>query len=131
MFIAGVFINEIYSAVSMNSGFFTFGVLEKGLIFALIYLSYIWIFTRQHELLALIGAGGIVFIIMSLSPCSLEVDNANWNWSKTILFIFCIVSAAIANYQGEKLLEEDDEKIKSDQRALIREEIENAKREEH
>lgn len=134
MFIAGVVINGIYSVVSMNSNFFTFGVLEKGIFFALIYLFYIWIYTRRHKMLTLIGVNciGLMSIFSTLS--SFGVDNirySNWYGNYIILIIFCIVSAGIAAYQSEKLLEEENETIESNQRALIREEIENAKREEH
>lgn len=132
MFIAGVAINGIYSVVSMNSSFFTFDVLKIGFIFAVLYLCYIWICTRRHTLLAIIGWnciwGMIYFFGLS--------DNLFGNWNLNLIYIgvkyiYDIVAIIIAFYQSEKLLEEDNATIESNQRALIREEIENAKREEH
>lgn len=131
MFIAGVVINGIYSVVSMNSGFFTLDVLTYGLIFAMIYLFYIWVETRKHKMLSLIGVG-CIFLIMTFATIPYtEKSNFNWNWFQIIELIWCFVSAGIASYQSEKLLKEENETIESNQRALIREEIENAKREEH
>ena len=45
MFVVGVIINGLYSVISMKSNFFTFQVMAKGVIAALVYLVYVWIST--------------------------------------------------------------------------------------
>lgn len=110
MLVIGVVINGIYSVVSMNSSFFTFEVLASGFVSALFYLFYIWINTIRHKILAVIGITyfGLMFIFMSSSFEEVASSFSNWNWRDTIMSIFFIASYQIASYQGNKLLEEDN-----------------------
>lgn len=113
MFVVGVIISGIDSVVSKQSGFFTFDVMTEGLITALVYLGYIWINTRRHQLLACIGVLGIGSMVIFAVFSSEGVSNAfsGWDWKATIMCIYYIVAYQIASYQGKKLLEEDKETI--------------------
>lgn len=113
MFVVGVIISGIESVVSKQSVFFTFEVMADGLFTALVYLGYIWINTRRHQLLTYLGVLGIGFMVMFAAFSSEGVSGAfsGWNWKDTIMCIYYIVVYQIASYQGKKLLEEDKETI--------------------
>lgn len=64
MFVVGVVISGIYSVVSNQSGFFTVEVMADGLFTALVYLGYVWINTRRHQLLVCLGVACIGFMFL-------------------------------------------------------------------
>ena len=112
MFVVGVCLSGLYSVISMQSNFFTFAVIAKGLIDALMYLIYVWMNSRRHKVLAYIGFFGLGFVILFISFSSEGVAGtfSNWNWYNTVMCVEYSVAFLIAIYQGEKLLEEDKEK---------------------
>ena len=109
MFVVGVIINGLYSVISMKSNFFTFEVMAKGVIAALVYLVYVWISTRRHKLLACIGVIGIglVVIFASFSSEGVVGTYSSWNWKETVMLICYVIAFQIAKYQSKKLIEED------------------------
>lgn len=113
MFVVGVIISGIYSVISKQSGFFTFEVMADGLFTALVYLGYIWINTRRHQLLTYLGVLGIAFMVLLAGFSSEGVSGVfnSWNWKNTIMCIYYFVAFQIASYQGSRLLEEDKEAI--------------------
>ena len=113
MFVVGVIINGLYSVISIKSNFFTFEVMTKGVIAALVYLGYVWINTRKHKLLADIGVIGIalVYLFASFSSEGVVGTYSSWNWKETVMLICYVIAFQIANYQSKKLIEEDKETL--------------------
>ena len=113
MFVVGVVISGIYSVVSNQSGFFTVEVMADGLFTALVYLGYVWINTRRHQLLTCLGVAciGFMFLFVLFSSEGVSGAFSGWNWKDTVMCVYYIVSYQIASYQGKKLLEEDKENI--------------------
>ena len=108
MFVVGVIINGIYDVISTNSNFFTFEVVAKGFVMALVYLAYIWINTRRHQMLVNLGIFSCCCLVLMLKRNSFEeLVVSGWNWYSTILCIYFVVAYPIARYQGKKLLIED------------------------
>lgn len=113
MFVVGFIINGLYSVISMDSNFFTFGVASDAILFALIYLFYIWVYTRQHKSLAIIGVVciGLMIIFANFSSVGIAASYSSWDWRDTVITICYIIVAFIADYQAEKLIEESKEPI--------------------
>lgn len=113
MFVVGVIINGLYSVISMKSNFFTFEVMAKGLMAALVYLGYVWMRTRKHQLLTMIGVLGLcsMGLLISFSSEGVAGSFSDWNWSSTVMFVYYVIAFQIAGYQSEKLLEEDKETL--------------------
>ena len=113
IFVVGVIIRGIYSVISKQSSFFTFEVMADGLFTALVYLGYIWINTRRHQLLTFLEVLSIAFMVLLVGFSSERISGVfnSWNWKNTIMCIYCIVTFLIASYQGSRLLEEDKETI--------------------
>ena len=55
MFVVGFIINGIYSVITMEANFFTFEVMADAIFAALFYLFYVWIYSRKHKLLTVMG----------------------------------------------------------------------------
>lgn len=105
MFVVGIIINGIYDVTSTNSNFFTLEVVAKGFVMALIYLAYIWINTRRHQMLATLGIFSCCCLALMLKRNSFEeLVFSGWNWYSTIVCIYYVIAYPIARYQGEKLL---------------------------
>lgn len=113
MFVVGVIINGLHSVISMDSNFFTFAVMANAMVAALVYLGYVWINTRRHKLLTLIGVLGIGLMVLFASFSSDGVTGtfSSWNWKDTVMIVYYFIAYEIASRQGEKLLEEDRETI--------------------
>ena len=105
----GIIINGCYSVISLEESFLSFEVIGNGLITALAYLMYIWIHTRRHKVLAIMGVCGIALIIL----CFLEKSTTPiaLNWKDTLFTIIYlatyVVAYVVASYQAKKLLEEE------------------------
>lgn len=113
MFVVSFIINGIYSVITMNLNFFTFEAMVNALFAALIYLGCIWINSRRHQLLAHIGALAICLLGLFIFFSSKGVSGSfsGWNCETIVMCIYYIIAFQIAEYQGKKLLEEDEETI--------------------
>lgn len=113
MFVVGFIVNGLYSVISLGENFFSFGVMTKGMFTALMYLMYVWIYTRRHRMLAVMGVVGIVLMIMFGEFSSEGIANtfSVWVWKDTVMMIVYLAAAFIADYQADKLLEEDKEQV--------------------
>ncbi len=109
MLIVGIIINGIYNVITTNSNFFTCEVVAGGFLMALVYLGYIWISTRRHQLLIILGlvSFAIMITLISISSVGVAGTFSAWNWYWTIWCIYCSISCVIAKYHGKKLLQED------------------------
>lgn len=113
MFVVGFIVNGLYSVISLGESFFSFGVMAKGMMVALIYLMYVWIYTRRHRKLAVMGVLGIAFMIMFAGFASEGVANtfSGWVWKDTVMTVVYLAEAFIADHQADKLLEESKEQV--------------------
>lgn len=113
MFVVSFIINGIHSVITMESNFFTFEVTANALIAAIVYLGYIWINSRRHQLLTLIGVLAICFLVIFIEFSSEGVAGSfsGWDWKATVMCFYYIIAFQIAKYQGEKLIEEDKKTI--------------------
>ena len=112
MFVVGFIINGLYSVISLGESFFSFGVTANAIFVALVYLFYIWLYTRRHRLLSLIGVCCIGLMILFIGFSSEGVANSfsGWDWKDTVMIIYC-VAFFIADHQADKLLEESKETV--------------------
>ena len=113
MFVVGVIINGLYSVISLGESFFSFVVMASAMLSALFYLVYIWINTRRHKYIALLGLFciGLFVIFASYSSEGSAGAFSSWNWKDTVMIVYYVISYEIACWQGKKLLEEDKESI--------------------
>lgn len=113
MFVVGFIINGLYSVISMDSNFFTFGVASNAILFAFIYLFYIWLYTRQHKLLTIIGVCciGLMLLFINFSSKGFAASFSSWDWRDTVTIICYFIASFIADYQSQKLIEESKEPI--------------------
>lgn len=117
MFCISLIINGIYNLISLDASFFSFEALSIAMLSALVYLVYIWSYTRRHKTLALIGisCSGLLLLFLSCSangaPVSFEgiaTSFGGWDWRAIVMIIYFVIAAFIADYQAEKLLKEDE-----------------------
>lgn len=108
MFVVGFIINGLYSVISLGESFFSFGIMAKGMLTALMYLMYVWIYTRRHRTLAVMGVVSIALMVMFAGFSSEGVANtfSGWVWKDTVMSVVYVVAAFIADHQVDKLLEE-------------------------
>lgn len=114
MFVVGVIINGLYNVISMGESFFTWGVMANALIYALVYLGWIWLHTRRHQLLASLGVLGICFMILFIAfdaEGGIAATYSSFNWRSIFTMIYCIATSHLADYQGKKLREEEKETL--------------------
>lgn len=113
MFIVGVIINGIYMAIFDDLNPITVKeVLVLGLFMALLYIVFVWINTRRHQMLILIGVTCCALVaVLCLSSlvggAGVVFSSFSNNWKQCMIWgIYGIISSQIASYQGRKLLEE-------------------------
>ena len=113
MFVVGFIVNGLYSVISLGENFFSFGVMAKGMLTALMYLMYVWVYTRRHRTLAVMGVVGIALMIMFAGFSSEGVANtfSGWVWKDTVMMVVYLAAAFIADHQADKLLEESKEQV--------------------
>ena len=121
VFVVGIIINGLYNVISMNASFFSFEVLVIAMLSALVYMLYIWIFTRRHKTLALIGvsSSGLLFLLLGCSfndvALSFEsIATSFGTWRDIVMIIYFAIVSFIAEYQAKKLLKEDKMNFEGD-----------------
>ena len=103
MFIVGVIIFGIHSIIQ-DSNFLNFEVMTEASLSALIYLIYIWIYTRKHQILASIGFLSVFLtVVFAYVAATGETGILSWNWYDVIMILYFVVASSIAKYQGKKL----------------------------
>ena len=110
MFIVGFIVNGLLDVIYLGKNFFSFGVMSKAILTALIYLMYVWIYTRRYIKLVFLGIFGICFMLM-FAFFSLEgVTFSDWVLKDTVTIIVRAVIYLFASFiafdQAGKLLEE-------------------------
>lgn len=111
MFVVGVIINGLYSVISMEESFFSWEVMAKAMIAALFYLSYVWVNTRRHRILASVGWIGIALLFMFSTFSSFEggsVMFSSWSWADTVMIAYYCIAYVLAFHQAKELLVEDE-----------------------
>lgn len=113
MFVVGFIINGIYSVITMGANFFTFEVMSDAIFAALFYLFYVWIYSRKHKLLTIMGVVciGLMLLFAEFSVEGVAGSLSGWNWKTTVMLIYYITASGIADYQANKLLEESKETV--------------------
>lgn len=113
MFVVGFIVNGLYSVISLGESFFSFGIMAKGMLTALMYLMYVWVYTRRHRTLAVMGVVSIALMVMFAGFSSEGVANtfSGWVWKDTVMTVVYVVAAFIADHQADKLLEESKEHV--------------------
>ena len=118
MSIVGIIINGFCFGIAMNSNFLNFDAIAYGIAMALVYLVFIWIFTRRHQWLASLGFFSFCLMLMliAFSSCGVAILSNYSNWYYICLFIYFIITGQIAKYHGQKLLEEDEKNLRRTQK---------------
>lgn len=118
MSIVGIIINGFYFGIAMNSNFLNFDAIAYGIAMALVYLVCIWIFTRRHQWLALLGflSFCLMLMLIAFSSGGVAIFSNYSNWYYICLFIYFIITCQIAKYHGQKLLEEDEKNLRRTQK---------------
>lgn len=113
MFVVGFIINGIYSVITMEANFFTFEVMSDAIFAALFYLFYVWIYSRKHKLLTIMGVVciGLMLLFAEFSVEGVAGSLSGWDWKTTVMLIYYITASGIADYQANKLLEESKETV--------------------
>ena len=113
MFVVGFIINGIYSVITMEANFFTFEVMADAIFAALFYLFYVWIYSRKHKLLTVMGVVciGLMLLFAEFSVEGVAGSFSGWDWKSTVMIIYYITASFIADYQAQKLVEESKESV--------------------
>lgn len=109
MFLIGIINYGAYNVLVNKQPFITFEVMADGAMVALIYLFLIWVNSRRHQKLTILGIVYMLIIFLYLYSNKMEVtlSESVVNWKAIYLVGYCIISFEISSYQGKKLLNQE------------------------
>lgn len=105
VFVLGAIIEYVYYGINYQKIQINVQIFQTGAALALVYLYWIWVFSRRHKLLAFLGTAAIaVFCICTIVDAG-ELTNmlASIEWAGYLMILVSIASAIIAYIQGKKL----------------------------
>jgi peptidoglycan/LPS O-acetylase OafA/YrhL len=104
-------VSGIYSVTSKNSSFINWDVMTGAFIVGVVYLGYIWMCTRKHKAITWLAVFAICLVIIFYGLSTAEGDSSllSFNWYDFVMIAIFFALFQIAQIQGKKLLEEDEE----------------------
>ena len=105
VFVLGAIIEYVYYGINYQKIQINVQIFQTGAALALVYLYWIWVFSRRHKLLAFLGTAAIaVFCICTIVDAG-ELTNMleSIEWAGYLMILVSIASAIIAYIQGKKL----------------------------
>lgn len=105
VFALGAIIEYVYFGISYQKIQINVQIFQNAAALALVYLYWIWVFSRRHKFLAFLGTVTIaVFCICTVADAG-ELTNMieSIEWAGYLMILVSIASAIIAYMQGKKL----------------------------
>ena len=103
--VLGAMIEYVYYGISYQKIQINVQIFQSAAALALVYLYWIWVFSRNHKLLAFLGTVTIaVFRICTIVDAD-ELANIfkSIDWDEYLMILISIASIVLAYMQGKKL----------------------------
>lgn len=103
--VLGAMIEYVYYGISYQKIQINVQIFQSAAALALVYLYWIWVFSRDHKLLAFLGTVTIaVFCICTIVDAG-ELTNIfkSIDWDEYLMILISIASIVLAYMQGKKL----------------------------
>lgn len=103
--VLGAMIEYVYYGISYQKIQINVQIFQSAAALALVYLYWIWVFSRNHKLLAFLGTVTIeAFCICTIVDAG-ELTNIfkSIDWDEYLMILISIASIVLAYMQGKKL----------------------------